>query len=156
MQIRGLAELCDHFDWIGIGGIGKAIRHFRRWGVSQATMAGKVHKVCSINPAGGSSIGPIGKRSGPFSPQLFFGSGDRKDDTLLQTVVAAFARDGITFEPATEFAPELLVNAGQVAGKRLTVKQQSDVEFGWKIAKSMGGLDIGQSICIKDQTVIAV
>ncbi len=34
-------------------------------------------------------------------------------------------------------------------------KQQGDVEFGWKIAKSMGGLDIGQSICIKDQQEFA-
>jgi DUF1009 family protein len=70
--------------------------------------------------------------------------------------VSAFARDGITFAPPSDFAPELLVQAGSVAGKRLTGKQQGDVEFGWKIAKSMGGLDIGQSICVKDQTVIAV
>lgn len=151
-----LAELCDHFDWIGIGGIGKAIRHFRRWGVTQATMAGKVHKVLLYQPGWWLKHRPDWKTIRAFSPQLFFGSGDRKDDTMLRTVVAAFARDGIRFEPATDYAPELLVKAGQIAGKRLTNKQLGDVEFGWKIAKSMGGLDIGQSICIKDQTVIAV
>jgi len=151
-----LAELCDHFDWIGIGGIGKAIRHFQSWGVEQATMAGKVHKVLLYQPGWWLRHRPDWKTIRAFSPQLFFGSGDRKDDTLLHTVVTAFARDGITFEPATDFAPQLLVEAGQIAGRRLTSKQQTDVEFGWKIAKSMGGLDIGQSICIKDQTVISV
>ncbi len=151
-----LAQFCDHFDWIGIGGIGKAIRHFRRWGVQQATMAGKVHKVLLYQPGWWLKHRPDWKTIRAFSPQLIFGSGDRRDDTLLHTVVQAFARDGITFEPATDFAPELLVEAGHIAGKRLTTKQQSDVEFGWKIAKSMGGLDIGQSVCIKDQTVIAV
>ncbi|NOZ39625.1 MAG: LpxI family protein [Planctomycetes bacterium] len=151
-----LEELCDHFDWIGIGGIGKAIRHFRSWGVTRATMAGKVHKVLFYQPGWWLKHRPDWKTIRAFSPQLFFGSDDRRDDTLLRTVVAAFARDGITFEPPTDFAPELLVSAGQVAGKRLTNKQQGDVEFGWKIAKSMGGLDIGQSICIKDQTVLAV
>ena len=151
-----LADLCDHFDWIGIGGIGKAIRHFRRWGVRQATMAGKVHKVLLYQPGWWLRHRPDWKTIRAFSPQLIFGSGDRRDDTLLHTVVQAFARDGITFEPATDFAPELLVKAGHLAGRRLTSKQQSDVEFGWRIAKSMGGLDIGQSICIKDQTVIAV
>jgi len=151
-----LAELCDHFDWIGIGGIGKAIRHFRSWGVTRATMAGKVHKVLFYQPGWWLKHRPDWKTIRAFSPQLFFGSDDRRDDTLLRTVVAAFARDGITFEPPTDFAPELLVESGPVAGKRLTSKQQGDVEFGWKIAKSMGGLDIGQSICIKDQTVIAV
>lgn len=151
-----LADLCDHFDWIRICGIGKAIRHFQSWGVQQATMAGKVHKVLLYQPGWWLKHRPDWKTVRAFSPQLLFGSGDRKDDTLLQTVVAAFARDGITFEPATDFAPELLVKAGPVAGNRLTRKQQNDVEFGWKIAKSMGRLDIGQSICIKDQTVIAV
>jgi len=151
-----LAEMCDHFDWIGIGGIGKAIRHFKSWGVTQATMAGKVHKVLLYQPGWWLRHRPDWKTIRAFSPQLFFGSGDRKDDTLLRNVVSAFARDGIQFEPATDFAPELLVEAGQVAGVRLVRKQQRDIEFGWKIAKSMGGLDIGQSICIKDQTVIAV
>ncbi len=151
-----LEELCDHFDWIGIGGIGKAIRHFRSWGVTRATMAGKVHKVLFYQPGWWLKHRPDWKTIRAFSPQLFFGSDDRRDDTLLRTVVSAFARDGITFEPPTDFAPDLLVSAGQFAGKRLTSKQQGDVEFGWKIAKSMGGLDIGQSICIKDQTVLAV
>ncbi len=151
-----LEELCDHFDWIGIGGIGKAIRHFRSWGVTRATMAGKVHKVLFYQPGWWMKHRPDWKTIRAFSPQLFFGSDDRRDDTLLRTVVSAFARDGITFEPPTDFAPELLVKAGSVAGKRISSKQQSDIEFGWKIAKSMGGLDIGQSICIKDQTVLAV
>lgn len=151
-----LEKLCEHFDWIGIGGIGKAIRHFHQWGVERATMAGKVHKVLLYQPGWWLKHRPDWKTIRAFSPQLIFGSGDRRDDTLLRTVVEAFARDGISFEPATDFAPELLVKPGQVAGKRLTSKQQGDIEFGWKIAKSMGGLDIGQSICIKDQTVLAV
>jgi DUF1009 family protein len=151
-----LAQLCDHFAWIGMGGLGKGIRHFRRWGVRQATMAGKVHKVLLYQPGWWLKHRPDWKTIRAFSPQLLFGSGDRKDDTLLHTVVNTFARDGITFEPATDFAPELLVKAGQVAGKRLSSKQQGDIEFGWKIAKSMGGLDIGQSICVKDKTVLAV
>ncbi|MEM8946113.1 MAG: UDP-2,3-diacylglucosamine diphosphatase LpxI [Planctomycetota bacterium] len=151
-----LADLCDHFDWIGIGGIGKAIRHFRSWGVKQATMAGKVHKVLLYQPGWWLRHRPDWKTIRAFSPQLIFGSDDRRDDTLLHTVVRAFARDGITFEPATDFAPDLLAQAGHIAGRRLSATQQSDVEFGWKIAKSMGGLDIGQSICIQDQTVIAV
>ena len=46
--------------------------------------------------------------------------------------------------------------AGQIAGKPLSASQQVDIEFGWDIAKQMGGLDIGQSICVKDRAVIAV
>ena len=151
-----LAELCDHFDWIGIGGIGRAIRLFRRWGVSQATMAGKVHKVLFYQPAWWLRHRPDWKAIRVFSPQLFLSKADRKDDTLLLAVVQAFAKEGINFVPATDFAPELLATEGHVAGKRLTGRKQRDVLFGWEIAKQMGALDIGQSVCVKNQTVLAV
>lgn len=150
-----LADLCDHFCWIGIGGIGRAIRHFRRWGVTQATMAGKVHKVLLFQPGWWITHRPDWKTIRAFSPHLL-GSRDRKDDSLLTTVVEAFARDGITFHPATTFAPELLVKCGHIAGKSLGGKLQRDVEFGWELARQMGGLDVGQTVCVKNQAVIAV
>jgi DUF1009 family protein len=151
-----LADLCDHFGWIGIGGIGRAIRYFRRWGVTQAAMAGKVNKVLMYQPGWWFKHRPDWQAIRTFYPQLLTGSGDRKDNTLLTKVVGAFASHGIRFEPGTNFAPELLVGAGQIAGRRLTGRQQTDVQFGWQMAKAMGGLDVGQCVCIKNQAVITV
>jgi len=151
-----LADLCEHFDWIGMGSLGRAVRCFRRQGVAQATMAGKIHKVMFYQPGWWLKHGPDWKTIRAFSPQIFSGSGDCKDDTLLRTVVSIFEKDGITIEPATDFAPELLVKAGHIAGKRLTSKQQRDVAFGWQLAKAMGGLDVGQSVCVKNQAVLAI
>ncbi len=45
---------------------------------------------------------------------------------------------------------------GLIAGKPLSPARQADVDFGWAIAKEMGRLDIGQSICVKDRSIIAV
>ncbi len=151
-----LADICDHFGWIGIGGIGRAIRYCKQWGVKQATMTGKLHKVLLYQPGWWLRHRPDWKAMQSFYPHLLTSTRDRKDDTLLNIVAEAFASEGITCEPATDFAPELLVKAGHVVGKRLSVKQQRDVEFGWNIAKVMGGLDIGQSVCIKNQTVLSV
>ncbi len=150
-----LAEYCEQFDWIGIGGIGKAIRLCKRWGVRQAIMAGKLHKVLYYQPQWWLKHRPDWKCLKTFYPQLL-GLADRKDDTLLSALVKAFAAEGIAFQNVVDIAPNLLVPAGHVAGKPLTTKQQKDVEFGWQIAKALGGLDIGQSVCIKNQTVIAV
>jgi DUF1009 family protein len=58
--------------------------------------------------------------------------------------------------PATDFAPELLVNKGTLTGPKLSGTQQLDVEAGWRVARQMGALDIGQSVTVKDGTVIAV
>lgn len=150
-----LAHYCDQFDWMGIGGIGRAIRLCKRWGAREAIMAGKVHKVMYYQPKWWLRHRPDWKCIKAFYPQLL-GYADRKDDTLLGTLVATFAAEGIEFQSVSDFAPELLVQPGLIAGKPLTAKQQRDVQFGWQIAKAIGGLDIGQCVCIKDQTVIAV
>jgi len=151
-----LADLCDEFGWIGIGGIGRAIRYFRRWGVTQAMMAGKVHKVLLFQPGWWLTHRPDWKTIRAFSPHFLTGTRDGKDDSLLQTIVGAFARDGITLEPPTIFAPELLVRPGCIAGKSLHGRLQRDVTFGWELARQMGGLDVGQTVCVKNQAVIAV
>lgn len=150
-----LAKYCEEFDWIGIGGIGKAVRLCKRWGARQAIMTGKLHKVMYYQPGWWLKHRPDWKCIKAFYPQLL-GLADRKDDTLLSALVNAFAAEGIAFQSINEIAPKLLVQPGHLAGKPLTGKQQKDVEFGWQIAKAMGGLDIGQCVCIKDQTVIAV
>ena len=138
MPIPDLADLCEHFDWIGLGGIGRAIRLFKRWGVREAIMAGKVHKVLLYQPGWWLKHRPDWTCIKAFSPQLIWGKSDRKDDTLLSTIVSAFARQGIDFQPITKFAPELLVSSGRLAGKPLTSKQQKDVSFGWQTAKVDG------------------
>lgn len=150
-----LAQYCDEFDWMGIGGIGRAIRLCKRWGAREAIMAGKVHKVMYYQPRWWLRHRPDWKCIKAFYPQ-FLGYADRKDDTLLSTLVNAFAAEGIVFQSVVDFAPELLVQPGLLAGKPLSAKQRKDVDFGWQIAKAIGGLDIGQCVCIKDQTVIAV
>lgn len=151
-----LAELCDQFAWIGLGGIGRAIRSFRRWGVRRAVMAGKVHKVTFYQPGWWVRHRPDWTGLRTYYRQFLTGGRDRKDDTLLATLVDAFARGGIRMEPATNFAPELLVTPGALAGRPLSPKQLRDVEFGWRMAKSCGALDVGQTVCVKDQAVLAV
>ncbi len=151
-----LADWCENFDWIRLGGIGRAIRLFKRWGVRQAIMAGKVHKVLLYKRGWWFRHRPDWKTIKAFSPQLLWGRGDCRDDTLLSAVVNAFASEGIEFFPATDFAPQLLVQSGHLIGKPLSSKQTKDVQFGWQVAKGLGGLDIGQSVCVKDQSVIAV
>ena len=151
-----LADLCDEFGWIGVGGIGRAIRYFRRWGVTEATMAGKVHKVMFFQPGWWLKHRPDWKTIRAFTPHFLAGTRDRNDDTLLEVVVQTFAKDGIILQPATDFAPQLLVKPGHVAGKPLKGRAQRDVTFGWKLARQMGGLDIGQTVCVKNQAVIAV
>ena len=74
----------------------------------------------------------------------------------MKAIVDAFAADGIVFAPPTEYVPDLLVGPGRLTPRGPSSTQLKDITFGWQIAKQMGGLDIGQTVCIKDRVVLAV
>jgi DUF1009 family protein len=162
VAIRGhasndLESICDHVLWLGVGKLGGHIKYFRRSGATEVTMAGKLFKADLLY--GGS----LWLRHFPdltclrtFGPHLLGRRRDARDDSLLMAVVNAYQRVGIRIQPATDLAPELLVKRTQLTGGVINSALQSDIQAGWRIAKQMGGMDIGQTITIKDGTVLAV
>ena len=151
-----LAEICADFDWLGLARLGKAVRYFRRHGLNQAVMAGKIHKVRLFDRGAWRQIVPDWLTVRTFAAHFITLRRDRRDDTLLSAITATFARAGITFRPATDFAPELLVNKGCLTRRRPTAGQEIDIWFGWELAKELGRLDIGQSVVVKGQAALAV
>ncbi len=152
-----LARLCDVYQELGLAKLGAAIRFFRRNGVTRATMAGKIHKVLIFQRLAWLKHLPDWRFFREIIvPHWILRKRDGKDDTLILSVIKAFARDGITFAPATDFVPEILVKPGLLAGRRLSRRESKDIEFGWKLAKEMGRLDVGQSVAVHSQAVMAV
>ena len=151
-----LKEICHDFAWVGLAKLGRSIRYFVRNGVRDATMAGKIHKVTLLQRGAWLKHLPDWRTLKIFFPHFVTARKDRKDDTLLTAVVDAFAEDGITFAPATDYAPELLVRYGQLTHRGPSRLQAKDIEFGWTLAKELGRLDVGQSVAVKGQAAIAV
>ena len=58
-----------------------------------------------------------------FYPHFLTRTQDRTDDTLMTTLIEAYAEDGIIFAPPTDFAPELLVKHGPLSGRQPTAAQ---------------------------------
>jgi UDP-2,3-diacylglucosamine hydrolase len=152
----GLAHLCEQFQWVGLARLGSAIRFFKRHAVVNATMAGKFHKVLLFQRWAWVRHFPDWRTLRTFLPHFLTRRKDCKDDSLLSTLVDAFAEDGIHFGPATDYVPELLVKAGQLTRCGPSAWQWKDIQFGWQMAKEMGRLDIGQSVAVKNQAVLAV
>jgi DUF1009 family protein len=75
---------------------------------------------------------------------------------LLLGFIAEFAADGIHFASALEICPELLVNPGILTSRPPTSREEADIAFGWNLAKEMGRLDVGQSVAVKERSVLAV
>ncbi|MBM4001209.1 MAG: LpxI family protein [Planctomycetes bacterium] len=153
---KELESICDVYRPIGLAKLGGAIRFFRREGVRRATMAGKIHKVLLFRRFAWIHHFPDWTCFRTFYPHWIARSRDRKDDTLLGTIVDAYAQSGIEFAPATDFAPELLIQAGRWSGRPVSNGQWRDIVFGWRMAKELGRLDVGQCVAVKGQAALAV
>lgn len=148
-----LRALCDRFAVVGVTKLGRIIRVFRRWGIDEVVMAGKVTKSVMYTPWRFLQLWPDGRMWRFWYRRL---AHDKKDDTILLGVIAEFAEDGITFTSALDYCPELLVKHGTLTRKRPTESQWKDVRFGWELAKEMGRLDVGQSVAVKELAALAV
>lgn len=152
-----LSEICDDYYHANIARIGSGIHFFRRRGVTQATLAGKVfkHKIF-FGRWGWLPLVPDLRTIRMFFPLVLTRKKNLRDDALLTVVVDEFARCGIELAPATNFAPELLVKQGLLTRRAPSATERADIDFGWQMAKEMGRLDIGQSVAVKGRAVIAV
>ena len=149
-----LADLCDSFDVVPVTTPTKLITAFKRRGVRNLVMAGKVHKTVIYTPfLFWHAI------SDPRAIRVWFYGAlrkNKKDDSILLTAINEFAKDGLHFRSALDFCPELLVKHGVLTRRQPSRSQLEDIRFGWQLAKEMGRLDVGQSVAIKDCAAIAV
>ncbi len=157
MGVRGmapeeLADYCDDFVTAPITKIGRAIRLFKQAGVERAVMAGKIEKTVLFKRFRWLQNIPDWRA---IHMWYRYATANKTDDTILLAIIREFARDQITFESALDYCPELLVKHGFLTRRRPTPAQWDDIKFGWDMAKELGRLDIGQTVVISDQAVIA-
>jgi DUF1009 family protein len=148
-----LAALVERFYWSGVARMGRMIRCFKREDVRQVVMAGKIQKTRMYTPLRWLRLWPDWR-----TVRFWFGRArrDNRDDTLLLGLIDEFAADGMTFASALDYCPELLVQAGVLTRRRPSAQEEADIAFGWDLAKEMGRLDIGQSVAVREQAVLAV
>ncbi|MDR1052773.1 MAG: UDP-2,3-diacylglucosamine diphosphatase LpxI [Planctomycetaceae bacterium] len=151
-----LRDICDAWSPLGLGKLQTAFRFFRKHGLTCGTMAGKINKKLLLHPYLVWQQLPDFYTIRKFLPMFITRKKDLKDDTLLTAVVEAFAENNIKLLPGTDLIPELLVKRQKLTRRGPNAAEWKDICFGWSIAKEMGRLDIGQSVCVRNQAILAV
>jgi DUF1009 family protein len=148
-----LERLVDRFYWAGVSKLGRMIRCFGREQVKKIVMAGKISKAVMYTPWRLLQLWPDWR-----TLRCWWRRSRRNntDDSLLLSVIDEFERDGMEFDSALNFCPELLVRAGVLTRRKPSAREEEDIAFGWHLAKEMGRLDVGQSVVVKERAVIAV
>ena len=148
-----LQKEVDRFYWVGLARMGSMIRRFKQCHVSRVVMAGKVTKKGLFHPLRWIRYWPDWRT---MCTWWSLKSSNRSDDSILLAAIAEFAKDGITFESALDYCPEILVKPGTLTRRKPTDQEHQDVAYGWHLAKEMGRLDVGQTVCVREQAVLAV
>ncbi len=141
-----LADQVDALQWVRLGQLGKIIDFFKKEGVTKTVFIGSITKTNIFR-----DVRPDLKGLGLWNKIDI-----KQDDSILRAIADRLAKDGIEVVASTSYVPELLFPQGILTRKKLSKEQKNDIVFGWKIARAMGGLDIGQCVVVRNQTVLAV
>jgi len=146
---ESLASFVDDFYKIPIGRFGRIIRTLKESSATEAVMAGKVPK--NILYKDKKSLLPD-IRAARFLISLK----NYSDMTILEAISNELKKEGITLLKTTIFTKNLLTPEGVLTKRHPHKNQWKDIKFGWKIAREIGRLDIGQTVVVKEMAVMAV
>jgi UDP-2,3-diacylglucosamine hydrolase len=142
-----IEKLAARVEWIGVGQLGRMLNFFKREKVTHAIMAGQVkhHQIFRLNAL--PDLRMI---------KMLARLATRNTDSLLGAVADELAGEGITLVDSTAFLEKYLAVAGSLSKRSPKKDELADIEFGLGIAREIARLDIGQTIAVKDQAVVAV
>jgi len=140
-----LAGLVDEIVWLRVGQLSKMIGAFVKRGVRHCIMAGQ------IAPKNLYEVRPDLRAMG-----VLLRLKEKNAHTVFGAIAEELAKDGVELVPATPWLEPLMPGPGFLLGPKLPPQLQTDVEFGFRMAKAIARLEIGQTVIVKDGTVLAV
>jgi DUF1009 family protein len=87
---------------------------------------------------------------------MLFRLKEKNAHTIFGAIADELEKDGVRLVEPTRWLQPLMPSSGFSFGPKLSAAQREDVEFGFRIAREISRLDIGQTILVKDGTVLAV
>ena len=143
---KALVDHVERLQWVKLGQLGKIISFFKQERIKKTVFIGSITKTNIFR-----DVRPDLKGLGLWNKINI-----KQDDAILRAVADRLEKDGIEVVASTGYVPELLFPKGILTKKKPTKDQMVDIIYGWGIARSLGNLDIGQCVVVRNQTVLAV
>ena len=140
-----LAPLVDELEWLRVGQLGKLLGFLKKAGATHAVMSGQIH------PRNLFDLRPDIKALVVLAKLK-----RRNAESIFGAIADEMQAIGVELLPATTFMDEYLAPAGLIAGPPIKPRVEDDVRYGFHIAKESARLDIGQTVVVKNGTVLAV
>ena len=142
-----LAQVAHSYEYINIAKLDRIFKLLKREKVTEITLLGKINKelVYAHRELPDLRVLKIFSRLKNFS-----------DDTLTLALVDELAAEGISVLDQTELLRPLMPQPGVLSKRPPTDAELADMRFGLNMAKKIGGLDIGQTVVVKNRAIMAV
>lgn len=140
-----LAGLVDDLVWLRVGQLSKLIAAFTARGVKHCVMAGQVA------PKNLFELRPDLR-----AMSLLLRLKEKNAHTIFGAIADELHQAGVELIEATPWLRPLMPGPGYRVGPKLRAQQQADVEFGFRLAKEISRLEIGQTVVVKKGAALAV
>jgi len=140
-----LGQHIDVVEWMRVGQLGRLLKFLREQDIHHAIMAGQ------IAPKNLYDLRPDLK-----AVMLLGKLKQRNAESIFAALADELAKIEVDLLPATTFLEDSIAKLGLIAGPKLSSREEYDVELGWNIAREIARLDIGQTVIVKNGTIVAV
>jgi DUF1009 family protein len=143
---RRLAKEVDAIEVISLGQLGRLLGFFKKQGVTRAVMQGQIKH------------GKIYSKIKPDwrAAMLLLKIRNFRTEGILGMVAAELAGHGVQLQPATWMMENYLAGKGVLGRVKPSKELLRDLEFGAELVRGVGALDIGQTVCVKRRSCVAV
>jgi UDP-2,3-diacylglucosamine hydrolase len=142
--------------WLGLGQLAKLIRFFKEENVQEAIMAGQVRHVHIFAKKGLSPLGRLSALPDLKMIRLLLALPQKNTESLIGAVANALQEEGIRLVDSTLLLKHLLVRPGVLSRRQPTAEEWKDIRYGRQVAREIARLDLGQTVVVKNQAVVAV
>lgn len=143
---KDLENYVDSIHWVNIGELGKIIDLLLKEKVKKAVLIGGVPKTHFFSRA----------KPDWRALKVLIRLPHRQDDTILRAVAEEMESEGIKIISPLPFLTDYIAPPGVWTNRQPTERERRDLIFGQKVARRIGRLDLGQTIVVKNEMVLAV
>ncbi|MDD2715457.1 MAG: UDP-2,3-diacylglucosamine diphosphatase LpxI [Candidatus Wallbacteria bacterium] len=143
---KSISKVSDKLIWLSVGELDRIVNTFLEEKISEVFMAGKIKKTIMYTDI------KLDERL----QKLLNNLKNRNDDVILGAFVSELTRQGINVRNSAELIPDMMAGEGVLTREKPDEGVLEDIRYGFKMAKLVAGLDIGQTVVVKKKAVLAV
>ena len=145
MTSRKLQPLVDVIFWAGLGEGQRYLSWLKSQGFTFGIMVGQIHPLALFRTR-------FDSVSKSFLQELPV----KNAHTIFGKVAETLESAGIKVIPASCYMDDYIPGCGVLTSREPNQQEQSDINFGHEVAGKICGLDIGQTLVVKDGVILAI